>query len=328
MPESQEVEQDEIDATKEKAEDIGKELGIEKDEIPDYDIQEEDDDKLAKERDTTAKPAKEDRYKLTNREKRLAKKKKINNVISEKDAIIQRQQQELERLAQRQNEVEGRLSGINKNELEKAWNDTVAAFNQAEMDHAAAFTEGDGAKATKAMRVMYDAQRRIEQLNGVKQQLENPPAKQRQAQQPDNRVITKKAQWESHNSWYKTDARDSDSEVARALAGAIANEGFDPGTDDYWDELDERVAKYLPDKAVQDDEDEDEDEPAPRPVRKRSSPPIAGGNGRPDLRGKKTVTLPTAFIQTLKDNGIYDDVEKRNRVIQRYLNGQKELQKQ
>jgi hypothetical protein len=49
----------------------------------------------------------------------------------------------------------------------------------------------------------------------------------------------------------------------------------------------------------------------------RRSPPVGGGGGRGYLggSGKVAVTLPTSFIKGLKEAGIWDNVEARNRAI-------------
>jgi hypothetical protein len=83
------IENDEIDATAEKAKDIGKELEVKdgldgKEALPDYEVIEEDDKPLAKERDT-----KQERKQLTNKEKRDLRKKRVQEKFQQKDAIIE-----------------------------------------------------------------------------------------------------------------------------------------------------------------------------------------------------------------------------------------------
>lgn len=308
--ETQEIFEDEVDDTAEKAKEIGKEIGVvddkNKEDVPDYVIQEEPDERIAKERES-----KPERPQLTNKEKRELRKRRISEKFNEKDAIIAAQQQQLEQLNRRMSEVDGRLSGINQAELQKAYNDTTAAFAQAERDHAAAFSEGDGARATQAMRVMYEAQRRIEQIETINQQIQQP-TRQPAAPQVDTLVVTKATAWARRNSWYDASGKDADSEVAKAISGALANEGYDPKSDDFWDELDERLEKYIPERIAAHEEEESE---APVRARKRTAPPVGGGSNRGDIRGKKAISLPTSYINTLKANGIWDDPKRRNKVL-------------
>src|SRR6202000_2382730 len=141
-----EIEDKEIDATEEKAKVIGKEIGVEENDTPDYDIQEEDDERLAKDRHGESKEEAKEREKLSNRDKRQLRKKKINEKFNEKDAIIRAQQEKLEQFERRFAEVDNRLSGINRAEVDKAINDTAAMFSKAEQDSHAAFNTVAGLK--------------------------------------------------------------------------------------------------------------------------------------------------------------------------------------
>lgn len=327
MAEAQtQLEQDDIDTTEEKAKDIGKDLGVTEDETPDYEVVDEEDEKFAKEREPAPKTGAKERPQLSSKEKRALRKKRINEKFSEKDAIIRAQQEKLAQLEQWQHSVEGRLSGINRAEVDKVLNDNMMAFRQAEADHASAFSEGDGAKATKAMREMYAAQQNIDKLQTLKQQVDRQPAAA-QTNTVDAAIISKAKVWAARNSWYDPNGKSQQDAIARALSESLAAEGFDPKTDDYWDELDDRIEQYLPNvKAKDEDEEDDEDDdvrPAPKAAKKRSSPPVAGGAARGDVMGKQKVVLPTAYIQALKDAGKWDDKTTRDRMIKRYLEGVK-----
>jgi hypothetical protein len=306
----------EDDVIADKAAAVGKEMGVEKDEEPEFDIQEEseDDASIGKQRGET-REAKAEREKLSNREKRHLRKKKLNDKFSEKDSIISAQQQRIDAMEARLADVDGRLHGINKAEVDKAINDTANAFSQAEKAHAESFSEGDGEKATLAMRAMYDAQRKLEQLGTLKQQVERVPVQQPvQQERPDQRIVNKAKAWAESNAWYKANGGDTDSEVAKAISGALIKEGYDATSDDFWDELDDRLAKYIPEKVQTRDDEDDEDEVVVQP-KKRATPPVNGGSKRSDLKGKKTITLPTSYINMLKANGIYDDKEKMARIL-------------
>ncbi len=312
MANAQEIEEVEIETTEDKAKAIGKEIGVTDDELkdkeddaPDYDIQEEPDERIAKEKEPRAE--KPDR-KITNKEKRDARKKRISEKFHEKDSIIAAQQEELNQLKQWREEVNNKLSGINKAEVDKAFDANVTAFNQAEKEHAEAFSEGDGTKATKAMRVMYEAQRNIDRLQEIKQQVGNTTQKQtayRPSNAPDPVVVNKAKSWTERNAWYKNDGTDTDSEIAKAISAVLANEGYDPKSDDFWDELDDRLAE----KKIGSVED---DAPSLKSLRKRASPPIGSGANRGDVAGRKTITLPTSYINMLKANKI---IAERERIL-------------
>jgi hypothetical protein len=314
MADEQEIEQDEVDTTAEKAKAIGKEIGVVEDKLPekldDYEIQEED-EKIAKEREPKAEL--KDSKKMTNREKRHARMNRIKQKLDTKDETIRQQQERIAQLENWKQQVDGRLTGIDRNAVEQAINETSAAYSQAERDHAAAFAEGDGVKATKAMKDMYAAQRHVEKLQGIKKQFETMPQQQvaqPNQNQPDNSALVNKAKaWAERNTWYDPSGKDVDSEIAKAISGVLANEGYDPTTDDFWDELDERVAERLPEKfrAMNEDDEDEEIESAPKvAVKRRTGPPINGNVNRSDLSNKKKITVPTAYLEKLKANGITD----------------------
>ncbi len=322
MADTQEIEQEEVDTTAEKAKAIGKEIGVVEDkpeeDVPDYDIVEEKEDTQKAEPEEDKRLAKNradkpERKILTNKEKRDLRKKRIAEKFNEKDETIAAQQARIAALEARQSEVDNRLLGIDKAEIDNALNSNIAAFNAAEAEHAAAFTEGDGTKATKAMRAMYDAQKRIDQLQGIKAQVDRQPVQpQRQeVTAPDRAIVNKAKAWAQKHEWYKPEGADEDSEIAKAISGTLAKEGFDPKTDDFWDELDDRLSA----RGIGDAQEEIEDEEEKPEPRRRASPPVNGNARRSDLKGKKTVTLPTSYIKMLKENGIYDDKKRLAKVL-------------
>lgn len=319
--------------TEEKAAAIGgKEVVAEPEEkIPDYDVTEdtgEDTEKEEKEEDD--KPlgkSREDHKQLSNREKRQLRKKRLAEKFDAKDAIIKQQAQQLNDLAARLNDVDGKLSQVDQESLQRAWNETQAQFQAAEQEHASAFSTGDGAKATLAMRKMYDAQKRLDELQAINARNQNVQPKQ-QSNKQDAVVVNRAKEWAEKNTWFKNGGSDDDSAIADAIASKLVKEGYDPRSDDYWDELDDRLSQ----KGIGSQEDEEDQTQSQRERQeedikpaKRRSPPINGGGGRGDFgAGKTAITLPTAYIQTLKDNGYWEDKPTRDRMIKRYLEGIKQ----
>lgn len=309
---------EEQDDTADKAVEIGKQVGANtaisgKDaDIPDYEVMEEseEDERVAKEKIPSVKT---ERKQLSNREKRDLRKKRIAEKFDEKDAIIEQQQQQIQELATRFNQVEGRLTNVDKQKIDENLNQATALFNVAEKNLESAFTEGDGLKHTKATKDMYAAQRSIEYWQGIKQQYTAPPAPKKI--EVDPRITAKTQNWIERNSdWYNHAGGDEDSEIAKGISNALIKQGLNPASDEFWEELDDRLV----DRGIIDSENDEQ--PAPKPVtRKRSSPPVAGGAARGDIAGKKQVTLPTEYIKLLKDGGYWDNVQTRNRMIKRYI---------
>lgn len=334
------IEQEDHDDTADKAAEIGKMLGVDdaglkkfldvddkgEEKALDYEIvedEEKSDERIAKEREKAPKVDKSERKQLSNKEKRELRKKRLQEKFQAKDEIIQQQQEEIESFKKWKGEIEGRLTNVDKGKVEDALVQTQAIMNKAFQDQAAAINEGRGEDATAAQRIAYDAAQRLQQLQAWKQQLDRVP-NQPQTSTADSSVVVRKRQaWEEKHDWYNPTGNDEDSMLAKTISGILVSEGFSPKTDDFWDELDDRLAA----RGIGSQAEEDlEEEEAPKP-RKRQAPPVGGGSNRNnDVGGKNRVNLPPALVQTLKDNGIWDDTERRNRVVRNYLQEQKQSQ--
>lgn len=305
---------DTIDATEEKAKAIGKELGAVEDDAPDFDIQEvsDDDAPLAKTKETAEEKTTREENLSKSQENRRRKKNKVNSIIEGKDSVIREQAERLAAMEARLSHVDNRLSGINKAEIEKAWADNAATLDRAKKDYLDASNEGDGLKSLNALEIMKAADDRAKELQRIYAQL--PVTQQTQTvttQANQNKKADVKAkEWLERNSWYSAAGTDNESILAQRLSQELINEGHDPKSDDFWEELDNKL-----DKAGIGAVEDDEDEVVVVKPKKRTAPPVGGGSNRGDLNGKKTITLPTSYINMLKANGIWDDIPRRNKII-------------
>jgi len=337
MSNTEKAEQQEI-SVEEKAAQIGKDIGVPEEQIPEYEIkveeeekkkadaaktdasgnddEGEEDDRLGKRRGETSGD-KSDYKSLSNREKRQLRKKRLAQKFDAKDQLIRQQQEQINALANRLNDVDGKLSNFDRSQLEAALRDSQAAYAASEREYAEAFNAGDAQKATLSMRKMYETQKRVEQFQAIAARQQAAPRQQQE--QVDANVSLKAQQWAAQNGWYRTDGSDEDSAIAQTVAARLVGEGFDPKTDDYWEELDDRLAQRGIGDGGYDREEPVVEQPKERVAKRRSSPPVGGTTGRGDLGGKQTVTLPTDFINNMKASGIWDDPVKKHRAIQNYM---------
>jgi hypothetical protein len=93
---------------------------------------------------------------------------------------------------------------------------------------------------------------------------------------------------------------------------ALTEEGFNPKTREYWQELDNRLQNYLPHRYT-----EDNSEPVQQRQRPRSAVTSTGRESS-NSAGRNTFTLSPEQVRAMKDAGMWDDQEKRNRMIKRY----------
>jgi hypothetical protein len=111
------------------------------------------------------------------------------------------------------------------------------------------------------------------------------------------------------NSWYDPQAKDMDSEIAQRLDKKLTDEGYDPSSEDYWDELDDRVAKYLPHRTGN-----------AAPQRAATQRPRMTGSGResaPTGRANEFRISPDR-VSAMKEAGMWDNPELRAKAIKKY----------
>lgn len=152
-------------------------------------------------------------------------------------------------------------------------------------------------------------------------QADNPPA-----QLLNPRVRELGQAWAQKNSWYDPRSKDLDTQIVKKIDDAVMQDGYDPGSQDYWDELSDRVARYLPHRARPEHEDRDgvrRGDNLPANGRKPSGS-VVTGSGREGsaavANGAKrgSYTLSADRVRALKDAGVWDDPAKRTDAIRRY----------
>jgi hypothetical protein len=120
------------------------------------------------------------------------------------------------------------------------------------------------------------------------------------------------ANWMESNDWYDPNGKDPDSKVALTIDQALAEEGWNPKSAEYWDELDNRLQKYLPHRYTN-NVDERTTQRRPRNVVTSSGRESAMSSG-----GRNSFTLNPDQVRAMKDAGMWDDPDKRAKMIRRY----------
>jgi hypothetical protein len=254
-----------------------------------------------------------DAIRAARREKRKAKKMYQREQQKEKDARYNQLVRQNQELLQRLQAVEQRTHGSELARIDKAIEDQQLRIQYAKMKISEATQAQDGEAMTNAQDMLYEARRMAEQLDALKKQASAPqPA---QAIAPDRAVQRQAAQWMERNPWYDPGGKDEDSQIALIVDKRMASEGWSPSDPDYWEELDNRLQKRLP--HLYNGEERQERE---TPVRRPRS--VVTGSGRENAAssgGSKTsFTLSPEQVKAMKDAGLWDDPEKRARMIRRY----------
>lgn len=254
-------------------------------------------------------PGDTDAIRDARRARRRAKKEYIKRTNEEKDqrlTLLTRQNQELmERLAA----VERKTHTADLARLDSAISDEEARLEFFKRKMREATDNSDGAAFMQAQEGWYEARRKVEAMQGIKQRAVQ--ATNNDAGPANPRLVKLANQWMERNPWYDPNGGDEDSQIAKLIDNRLASEGWDPASEEYWDEFDKRLQSRLPNRYTH----EQDDQPRRRP---RSF--VTGSSRESSVPGQtgKTFVLEPEMVRAIKDAGLWDDPASRNRMIKRY----------
>lgn len=245
------------------------------------------------------------------RARRKAKKEYVKQANAEKDIMLNNLKRQNQELMERLSVVERKTHSADLARLEKALEDKQLRLQYARMKMSEATQAGDGEAMAKAQDMWYEARRELEALNSAKEQA----ARANNAPSPtDNgRMQRLASDWMEDNSWFDPNGDDEDSQIARVVDQKLVKEGWNPNSEEYWEELDKRLQKRLPHRYT-----DDTDEREVRTRRPRSVVTSSGRESAASSGGRNTFVLAPEQVRAMKDAGLWDDPVKRNKMIRRY----------
>jgi len=255
-------------------------------------------------------PDDSDALRAAKRARRKAKRELVKKTNSEKDARLVALQRKVEELTQRLSVTENKTHSADLARLDKTIEDSELRLQYARMKISEATSAGDGEALAKAQEMWYDSRKQVEDLKRLRQTAATP---RQQTSIPDPNLQRLAANWMERNSWYKPDNKDTDSKIAKQIDESLTQEGWDPTSEEYWDELDNRLQRYLPHRYNQ-----QEDETPSRRSRPRNIVTGSGRESSPAAGGRNTITLSPEQVRAMKDAGMWDDPQKRAKMIKRY----------
>lgn len=247
------------------------------------------------------------------RARRRSKKDLIRKTNEEKDVRLTQLQRENEEFKRRLSSVEQRSQAQDVGRIDKAIEDKQVTLEYARMKLAEATASGDGEGAVKAQELLYETKHHIDQLGHLKRQANQAPAPQQQRIDPA--IQRNAATWIERNGWYKPDLSNTDSKIAKQVDEELVSEGWSPNSPDYWDELDNRLQKYLPHRYNRASERNDS---------VRSPRNTVGSSGREASAAyggtnKSTYTLSPERVRAMKDAGAWDNPERKKAMIANFI---------
>ena len=239
--------------------------------------------------------------------------KRINKLNERNRAVEERAAQLEQMLAQKQQEtayynqerVQSRAQLVQAEE-----NAIQAKEAQANELYKKAVASGDADLMSKADTLKSDLSIQKEKVRMAKVQVQQPvqnpqlvqqqqyQQQQQQQQQQPEKPSDKALNWHENNSWYG-DADNEETVQASQYADythiVLMQEGFEPESDDYYNELTDRVKKVFPTLEGQKNDVKSEDRPA---VQRVASPTVGS---RQKTQGKKNgVTFSKSEVERLR----------------------------
>ena len=286
-------------------------------EDPAHLAQDDDDEPIARSGDEGGSEEERDAIRERRRQEKQDRKQR-------RDEAIKRDKIELDFLRKRNDDLERRVTVQEQrtHSLDlSAFDGAIAkAAQEAEMADrviAKAVAAGNGEDVTQAMRYRDQAIAKIQQLNFQKQQV----AQQKpQPQQIDDLTLRYAQDFIKENPWYDAQGRDEDSAIVIAIDQALAKDGFNPQTEEYWDELRKRAARRLPERFEADSPRRGgNDKAEPREARQpRGGPAVGSGREHAPTSTRKEVYISPERKQALVEAGVWDDPVLRSKYVKRY----------
>jgi len=242
--------------------------------------------------------------------KRTRRKEYHRQVSTEKDVKLTLLERQNQQLLERLSVLERKSHGSDLARLDQAIEDQNGRIIFAKKKMAEATATGNGELSTSAQEMWFDARRQAEALQNLKKRAV-APQNQRTIQAPDPQLQRHASKWMAENTWYDPNGKDPDSRRALNEDAILAEEGYDPKTAEYWEELDKRLQRVVPHRYTEDANERPRSRP--RSAVTSSGREFASNNGRGN-----SFTLSPEQVRAMKDAGMWDDAEKRAKMIRRY----------
>ena len=275
------------------------------------DLGDEGDDSSAQAQDNQDGDYDDDReaIRAARREERKLKKQIHKEKARESNYLISALKKQNAELADRLAAVERKTSGAELARVDKAIEDAGVQVEYAKMKMKEAVNGRDGDSLARAQDMWYEAKRKLESLESIKQ---NATKQMSQPQQninvPDPMVQKMAADWMEANPWYDPQGRNEESMIAQTLDKRLTDEGFDPTSEEYWDELDARMQKYLPQKSNSSYNQSNVQQKRPRSVMTSS--------GRETMATTKSNEFRVSpdRVAAMKEAGLWDNPTLRQKI--------------
>ena len=240
--------------------------------------------------------------------KELAKQREVS--AKHKISALERRNEEL---ARRLAAVESAATSFQFAQVDKAIEDEATRVEYAKMKLLQASQSGNAEEQVEYLEQLQESKTRLSQMQAYKKQQIAVANRPRQnVPNPVSSAVQENAStWLSKNKWFDPQARDTDSRIAKVVDQEMADEGWDPSYQEYWDELDNRLTSRLPHRYAA--------KTGASTSRSRPNPTASSRAANPSAVPSNAIKLSPERVRAIKEAGAWDDPAARNRMIKAYM---------
>jgi hypothetical protein len=273
---------------------------------------------------------KQTRRRSENKTRRQRQKEARDRSDRELNFLRTRNEQLEQRFSKFEQETDARIAGSEIHSIDQGINKArgdLALANQV-IEQAVAANDGKNlAEALDHRDTIRDNMRDLEQAKNYLSQPQRRP--QVEPRDLDPRHVAHAQQFMVDNDWWDPAGRDQDSATVLQIDRSLVQEGFDPTSKDYWDELRARTEEAVPSRydsrsGNRGDEGAGDQSNGQGKPRNRGPQFRTGGRERP-LR-KNEVYISPDRKEAMIEAGVWDDPVLRNKYLKSYATYDKEAQ--
>lgn len=278
------------------------------------------------EEDEDGKPKKHDR------ESRKARRERQRRARHRNEVELNFLRTQNEQLEKRVRDIDSRVERSEVGAIDQRINSIQSQLKVADQVLAKAHETGSGEDVVEATNIRDRLKDSLGRLSSAKTEFSRRAQETENEPEVDSRLVFHASTWMKSHSWYDPKGTDKDSRAVAAIDNRLVQEGFDPRSPEYWDELSDRVAARLPHKfkdkrngrTDDDDPDDESEDTRDRQADRRGKGPRFSTGGRERPLRKNEVYVDPGRKQALIEAGVWDDKVLRNKYLKKYAEWDRE----
>lgn len=283
---------------------------------------EQQDERLAGDQETD--DDKKERRRSENKSRRTRQKEARERTERELNFLRSRNETLEQRFSHFEQETDARIAGSEIATVDQSINKARSDMQLANQVIEQAVAANDGKNLAEALDHRDTIRDNLRDLEQAKEYLAQPAARRAAppARELDPRHVAHAQQFMVDNDWWDPAGRDQDSVAVLQIDRALVQEGFNPVSKDYWDELRARTAEALPNRYDSRAGNQGEGDGAGtgngagKQNRNRGPQFRTGGRERP-LR-KNEVYISPERKAAMVEAGVWEDPVLRNKYLKSY----------